>query len=133
MEFTVLHRLDRTGYLRTGSGNKYAFDFFFAERHTGESNFLLSTSIDFRPDPSYVYPVSAFDPDGDDLSYRLTSGPEGMKLNETSGVLTWSPDVEDIGEHSVTIEVLDGKGALNITDLPHSCASRRKQSITFDC
>ncbi len=91
-------------------GNKYAFDFFFAERHTGESNFLLSTSIDFRPDPSYVYPVSAFDPDGDDLSYRLTSGPEGMKLNETSGVLTWSPDVEDIGEHSVTIEVLDGKG-----------------------
>jgi fibro-slime domain-containing protein len=32
------------------AGNDYAFDFFFAERHTTESNLVLNTSIQFRND-----------------------------------------------------------------------------------
>lgn len=32
-------------------GNTYNFDFFFAERHTSESNFKIETSIELKPAP----------------------------------------------------------------------------------
>ncbi|SHJ35076.1 hypothetical protein SAMN02745165_02149 [Malonomonas rubra DSM 5091] len=38
----------------------------------------------------YVYQVEVDDPDDDALYYRLSKGPEGMAIDATSGVLTWS-------------------------------------------
>jgi fibro-slime domain-containing protein len=34
------------------AGNTYAFDFFFAERHTSESNLKIQTSIELEPTPT---------------------------------------------------------------------------------
>lgn len=36
------------------AGNTYAFDFFFAERHTTESSLRIETSIAFNPNPGTV-------------------------------------------------------------------------------
>ena len=57
---------------------------------------------------SYAYPASAFDPDGDDLSYSLASAPAGMSVGSASGLVSWSPAAA--GQHSVILVVDDGQG-----------------------
>ncbi|HZU34488.1 MAG TPA: putative Ig domain-containing protein, partial [Gemmataceae bacterium] len=52
---------------------------------------------------TYRYDVHANDPDGDPLTYALTTGPAGMTLDPSSGRLTWSPGINDIGSHHVII------------------------------
>lgn len=41
------------------AGNEYDFDFFFAERHTSESNLRIQTSIVFNPNPEPTVPEPA--------------------------------------------------------------------------
>jgi hypothetical protein len=67
----------------------------------------------FEASGAFVYPVGAVDPDGDsDLVYRLVEGPGGMTL-EREGRLHWSPRADQVGRHSVVVEVRDGRGALD--------------------
>ncbi|MCU7858317.1 MAG: hypothetical protein KZQ86_00480, partial [Candidatus Thiodiazotropha sp. (ex Lucinoma kastoroae)] len=39
----------------------------------------------------YEYQINASDPDGDALTYSLAVAPEGMTVNETTGVISWVP------------------------------------------
>ena len=56
----------------------------------------------------YVYNVLATDPDGDDLTYSLTTNPStDMTIEQNSGVISWTPTT--IGNYEVTVEVSDGK------------------------
>ncbi len=93
-------------------GQRFSFDLFFAERHTSGSSFSLTTSIDFRPDPTYLYEVKAVDPDADSLSYRLLVAPEGMDIGSSSGFISWAPTAKQVGNHSVKVEVTDGRGGV---------------------
>ncbi|MBU4047306.1 putative Ig domain-containing protein, partial [bacterium] len=56
---------------------------------------------------AYTYAVEATDPNGDTLTYSLTTGPDGMTINSTTGVISWTPIEEQIGENEVEIEVSD--------------------------
>ena len=56
----------------------------------------------------YTCDVEATDPDGDTLTYSLTTNPSGMTINSTIGVISWTPNSDQIGDHSVTVEVSDG-------------------------
>jgi len=57
---------------------------------------------------TYTCTVEATDPDGDDLTYSLTTNPStDMAINENTGTITWTPTA--IGSYEVTIEVSDGK------------------------
>jgi len=55
----------------------------------------------------YTYDVEATDPNGDTLTYSLTTGPDGMTINSATGVISWTPTEEQIGENEVEIEVSD--------------------------
>jgi len=55
----------------------------------------------------YTYAVEATDPNGDTLTYSLTVNPAGMNINSTTGVISWTPTEEQIGENEVEIEVAD--------------------------
>ena len=56
---------------------------------------------------AYTYDVDATDPNpGDILTYSLIDEPNGMLINATSGVITWTPAV--VGDFDVTVEVSDG-------------------------
>ncbi len=46
---------DYSASLNLEKGNSYPFKFFFAERHTTQSNFILETSIEF--DSTYLTSV----------------------------------------------------------------------------
>jgi len=56
----------------------------------------------------YTYGVVAKDPDsGDRLIYSLTEKPEGMTINEATGLIEWKPTRSHAGTHDVTIRVAD--------------------------
>jgi len=63
----------------------------------------------------YTYEVVATDPDGDTLTYTLSVKPEGMTINEQTGVVSWTPIETQIGEYQVIIEVSDGKDSISQT------------------
>ena len=54
----------------------------------------------------YSYAVEATDADGDTLIYSITSGPTGMTIDSSTGVLSWTPSTA--GDYNVTIKVSDG-------------------------
>ena len=59
----------------------------------------------------YVYQVKVKDPDNDPITFRLKSGPKGMKIDPESGLIQWQIRKEDKGTHSIDIEVSDNEGA----------------------
>ena len=57
----------------------------------------------------YYYKVNGTDLDGDTLTYSLAMGPAAMKMNATTGVITWTPDPVDKGTIPIKINISDGK------------------------
>jgi RHS repeat-associated protein len=57
----------------------------------------------------YAYDVQATDPDGDPLTYTLTTGPTGMTL-DSSGRLRWTTGIPNIGTAHVGLTVDDDRG-----------------------
>jgi uncharacterized protein YjdB len=57
----------------------------------------------------YEYQVIAIDADEDPLTYSLLLKPEGMTINETTGLIEWIPQENQTGTHDVEVEVSDGK------------------------
>jgi len=56
----------------------------------------------------YTYGVVAKDPDsGDRLIYTLTKKPEGMTINEDTGLIEWRPTSSQAGTYDVTVGVAD--------------------------
>jgi len=56
----------------------------------------------------YTYEVEATDPEGDELTFTLLSHPDGMMINSSTGVISWTPTKDQIGENEVVVEVSDG-------------------------
>lgn len=57
----------------------------------------------------YSYDVDATDPDlGNVLSYALTLFPAGMTIDANTGLITWTPALNQSGPHDVTVQVSDG-------------------------
>ena len=85
--------------------------FFIAFLFTG--CFLLNSSPVIESDPvttakegvAYTYDVEATDPNGDALTYSLTTSPTGMTINSNTGVISWTPTAA--GSFEVTVEVSD--------------------------
>lgn len=59
----------------------------------------------------YVYQVVASDPDDDTFTYRLEEAPDGMTIDENSGLIEWSLVDASPGEHTIAIIVADPDGA----------------------
>jgi len=56
----------------------------------------------------YTYGVAAKDPDsGDKLIYSLAQNPEGMTINEATGLIEWRPTSSQAGTYDVTVSVAD--------------------------
>lgn len=58
----------------------------------------------------YSYQVKASDPDGDTLSYALISGPQGMTIDPSTGLVKWDVPENFKGKASFAVEVSDGNG-----------------------
>ena len=58
----------------------------------------------------YHYQLNATDSDGDRLSYELLASPQGLTLDQETHNLSWTPTEEQLGNHSLILEVSDGQG-----------------------
>ncbi len=61
----------------------------------------------------YRYQVQVDDPEiawGDNMHYSLTQAPAGMVIDETSGLVAWTPSAGADRKHDVTIRVADSGG-----------------------
>lgn len=59
----------------------------------------------------YTYQVVANDPDDDTFTYRLEEAPDGMTIDEDTGLIEWSLIEATPGEHTIAIIVADPDGA----------------------
>ena len=59
----------------------------------------------------YAYDVDATDPDvGDTLAFSLDTGPAGIAIDPASGLIQWTPGVDQLGSHDVVVRVSDAAG-----------------------
>ncbi|UCD83262.1 MAG: hypothetical protein JSU92_08015 [Deltaproteobacteria bacterium] len=59
---------------------------------------------------AYTYQVKANDPDGDPMSFKLNQAPEGMTIDESSGLIQWRPARENTDSYEIEILVQDNDG-----------------------
>lgn len=60
--------------------------------------------------------LPVLDPDGDDITYEVLSGPEGLMVHQSLGVVAWYPLRDQVGEHQTVIRATDTFG--NTTLVP---------------
>ncbi|HEY5665790.1 MAG TPA: putative Ig domain-containing protein, partial [Gammaproteobacteria bacterium] len=58
----------------------------------------------------YNYDVDASDADGDTLSYSLDTAPAGMTINSSTGLISWTPAANQVGNQYTIVRVDDGQG-----------------------
>ena len=59
----------------------------------------------------YTYAVTASDPNpGDVLTYSLPTAPAGMTIDPASGLIQWTPNAAQAGDHPVEVKVQDAGG-----------------------
>jgi hypothetical protein len=62
----------------------------------------------------YSVALEAVDPDDDDLTFSFVDSVEGMEL--TDSIISWTPALEDTGNHQISVEVSDGNGGFDTMD-----------------
>lgn len=65
-------------------------------------------------DVEYIYDIEAFDFNNDILTYQLSSYPTGMTINSSSGLISWVPTNDQVGDHPVIALVADGNGGIDM-------------------
>ena len=59
--------------------------------------------------------ASAVDPDGGTVRYALSVRPTGMIIDPDAGLITWTPTLQQLGPHPVTVEATDDVGTSDRT------------------
>jgi hypothetical protein len=65
----------------------------------------------------YQYQVSATDPDGDSLTYKINKGPGSMSIGSATGLVKWEVPEKDFGMHEYEVLISDGNGGKLIIPL----------------
>ncbi len=95
-----------------GNGGNNTQSFTITVANVNDPPSITSTPITTATDDFlYTYDVEASDIDvGDALTYSLTAFPTGMTIDQTTGLIEWTPSDDHVGINSVTVLVLDGNG-----------------------
>jgi hypothetical protein len=59
---------------------------------------------------AFQYQAKAIDPNNDTVIFSLVSAPSGTSIDGSTGLITWQPASNQIGETTFTIKASDGKG-----------------------
>ena len=58
---------------------------------------------------TYTYKINGTDIDGDTLNYSLAMGPANMKINSSTGLVSWTPTADQAGTIPIKVNISDGK------------------------
>jgi hypothetical protein len=67
-----------------------------------------------RPDAlgNFRYQIRAEDSDGDlNIRFSLRKAPQGMRIDEINGIVTWRPNTDQAGRHAIEVVATDEGGA----------------------
>ena len=64
----------------------------------------------------YQYLATASDADGDALQFQLLDGPAGMAVDTVTGLIVWQPRTDQVGAHTVRLQVADGRGGVDVQE-----------------
>ncbi|UCE38370.1 MAG: TIGR03790 family protein [Thermoplasmata archaeon] len=86
---------------------------------------IISTpATSAEEDKYYTYDVNASDIDlGDVLSFSLDMAPQGMDIDEASGVISWTPTNQHVGNNQVIVNVTDIAGAFDTQEFTVSVSN----------
>jgi YVTN family beta-propeller protein len=94
------------------------WNIYLEENTTGDSNFApIISPINHQEnkiDNSLSMKVIAIDPNGDWLAYSATGLPNGLSINNTTGVISGTPST--LGEYHASITIKDNKGLSSTID-----------------
>lgn len=60
------------------------------------------------------YHAHASDIDGDALTYSLSMHPDGMTIDESTGLIVWRPVATQVGDHEIIVRAQDGLGGATL-------------------
>jgi hypothetical protein len=99
-----------------GANISDAFQLAVSVENVNDAPVITSTAnTTATEDSPYTYQATSTDidntivPGTDTISYSLTTKPAGMGV-DSSGLIIWQPDNDDVASHSVVLNVSDGKG-----------------------
>ncbi|MEN8444612.1 MAG: putative Ig domain-containing protein, partial [Cyanobacteria bacterium J06555_13] len=58
----------------------------------------------------FEYQAKAVDADGDALTFALSEAPANVSIDSSTGLLSWTPAVDQLGQQTIRILVSDGNG-----------------------
>jgi RHS repeat-associated protein len=102
----------RTLHFRVPGQTQFTFDLVVLGQLNQSPAFTSVPTVEVIAGHAYDYDAEAIDPDQDTVSYRLVSGPVGMSLNPTNGVVHWDSSSSDLGSKSVIFRAGDGHGGI---------------------
>jgi hypothetical protein len=89
------------------------------------------SDVSIRAAQQFSFTYVATDADGDALTYSLVSAPDGVAIGETSGTLTWTPTTDQLGVHTITVGVTDGKIMTLVTTTATVTVQQQVFNVTF--
>lgn len=108
-----VYRISVTVYNTDGRKSVYASPIEIALNATNINNppqIVSLPATDAKVGTEYIYQVEGTDVDGDALVYTLVDAPNGMQIDERTGVVSWIPSTAQVGNYDVKIQVDDGHG-----------------------
>ena len=71
---------------------------------------VVSESVPTFDGKVYTYQIAATDQDNDSLVYSLEEGPQGMSIDRSTGIVTWTPGPDVKGTYEAKVVVSDNHG-----------------------
>jgi hypothetical protein len=99
--------------VRNPGGHRVAFDPNLSAVPAANAApiFLSQPEIVARVGQPYSYPAAAHDPDGELIEYVLYQAPDGMMVNPSTGLVTWTPTAASPADAAVVLLAYDARGA----------------------
>jgi|694.fasta_scaffold16546_2 RHS repeat-associated protein len=72
---------------------------------------LVPDNAQAQSGKTFQFQATAIDADNDTLTYSFANNtPNGITIDSTTGLVTWTPDDTQLGANQFTVKVADGKG-----------------------
>lgn len=104
---------------------QFTYDLIFLAQTNSPPEITSIPVVEAYYDDPYIYDVDAVDANEDLLSFELTIASDGMTIDAATGLIDWSPTINDYGLHDIAVEVTDGRGGraeqrftINVTEAP---------------
>jgi RHS repeat-associated protein len=95
---------------RKGGYAEQKFSIIVTDNENGAPVILSVPLLNATVDQQYLYQIQANDPDHDAIEYMLDHAPTGMTINQSTGLVSWTPQASQLDTHTVTIRVSDSRG-----------------------